>query len=534
MKIKASLIVLFIIIGFRLSAQNRYMVFFTDKSNSSYSVNAPSAFLSQRAIERRQKQNIPILENDLPVNQSYIDALNNLGIEAIHRSKWFNGVLVEMQPASINLVQALTFVERVEYVAPGQIPAGNAGGSENNSKLSNGGATDFQNSMLGIDQMHNEGFEGQGMLIGVFDGGFQNMSQIGALQPLITSNRILAQKNYVTNGTNIENTESHGTRVLSILAADQPNVYVGAAPAASYILCVTEASGEYRVEEYNWLFAAEMADSTGVDIINTSLGYSIFDNATMSYTYSDMDGQTAVITKASNIAATKGIALINSAGNEGSKVWRFITAPSDSENVLSVGAVDASGFRADFSSFGPSADNRIKPDVSALGQGTAVITASGNIAFQNGTSFSGPVLAGFATCLWQAFPDLNNIELLDLIRQSAHQFDNPDNELGYGIPNYRRAYELAFMPEPLENEVLAYPNPTSDNFINLVFPDGFLSESVEVSLIDVNGRQLNSFKIESQLSNSRIQIDLTNRIAGIYILKIEGQRTSFKKKIIKY
>ncbi|WP_323756043.1 S8 family serine peptidase [Roseivirga sp.] len=531
---KAKFIVILILIGFRLSAQDRYMVFFSDKSNSPYTTSNPSQFLSQRSIQRRQKQHIPIIENDLPVNQSYVDALSNIGIKAIHRTKWMNGVLVEMETVEVNLVQALTFVERIEYVAPGQIPSGGAGGSEANGKLEDGGAADFQNSMLGIDQMHDEGFEGQGMLVGIFDGGFQNMSQIGALQPLITSNRIMVKKNFVTNTTQIENSESHGTRVLSILAADEANVYVGTAPGANYILCVTEAAGEYRVEEYNWLFAAEMADSTGVDVINTSLGYSEFDDATMSYAYSDMDGETTVISKASNIAATKGIALINSAGNEGNKVWHFITAPSDSKNVLSVGAVDGAGFRASFSSFGPSADNRVKPDVSALGQGTAVITATGDIAFQNGTSFSGPVMAGFATCLWQAFPTLTNLQLLDLIRRSAHQFDTPDNEIGYGIPNYTKAYELAFVPESLENQVLIYPNPTSDSFINLVFPEGFLSESVSVSLVDMNGQQLNNFQIEPQLNNNKVQIDMTNRMAGVYILKIDGQRTSFKKKIIKY
>ena len=531
---KTKLIIILIFIGLRLSAQDRYMVFFTDKLNSPYSISNPSQYLSQRSIQRREKQRISIVENDLPVNQTYIDALSNLGIKAIHRSKWMNGILVEMETSSVNLVEALSFVERVEYVAPGQVPSGGISGDEANSKFTNQGVTDFQNNMLGIDEMHEDGFEGQGMLVGVFDGGFQNIGQIAALQHLFTSNKIVAQKNYVTNTTNVENSESHGTRVLSILAANNPSEYVGAAPAANYILCVTEAPGEYRVEEYNWLFAAEMADSVGVDVINTSLGYSVFDDATMSYTYSDMDGETAVITKAANIAATKGIALINSAGNEGNKVWRFITAPSDSENVLSVGAIDATGFRASFSSFGPSADNRIKPDVSALGQGTAVITASGNISFQNGTSFSGPVVTGFATCLWQAFPELTNLELLDLIRKSGHQFDSPDNELGYGIPNYIRAYELAFTPEPLENEVLAYPNPTSDSFINLVFPESFLSESATITLIDINGKQINSFQIEPQMSSHRVQIDLSNQTAGIYILRIKGQRTSFKKKIIKY
>ncbi|MGW8123188.1 S8 family serine peptidase [Roseivirga echinicomitans] len=534
MKRKTSLIIFLIVIGFRLSAQDRYMIFFTDKLNSPYSINTPSDFLSERAIARRVKQNIPIVENDLPVNQTYIDALQNLGYKTIHRSKWMNGVLVEMHSTSVAAVQALTFVEKVEYVAPGQVPAGSIGGSRANAKLADDGSAGFQNSMLGIDQMHKDGLEGQGMLVGVFDGGFQNISQIGPLQPLFTSNRIIAQKNYVTNTTQIENNESHGTRVLAILAANQAGIYVGTAPAASYILCVTEGAGEYRVEEYNWIFAAEMADSTGVDVINSSLGYSVFDDPTMSYAYSDMDGETTVITKASNIAATKGIALINSAGNEGNNAWHYISAPSDSKNVLAVGAVNSTGFRASFSSFGPSKDNRVKPDVAALGQGTAVITATGNIAFQSGTSFSSPILAGFATCLWQAFPDLTNLELLDLIRQSAHQYDFPDDELGYGIPNYGRAYELAFKPEPLENEVLAYPNPTSESFINLVFPDGFLTEAVVVSLMDMNGQQLNSFRIEAQQSNSPIQIDLTNRMAGIYILRIKGQRTNFKKKIIKY
>jgi len=309
---------------------------------------------------------------------------------------------------------------------------------------------------------------------------------------------------------------------------------MGTAPEASYILCVTEAQGEYRVEEYNWLFAAEMADSAGVDIISTSLGYSIFDDVQMNYAYADMDGETTVITQAANMAASKGIALVSSAGNEGGRSWNFITAPADSESVLAVGAVDRGLDKASFSSFGPSSEGRIKPDVTALGQSTALINAFGDIVFQSGTSFSAPLVAGLATGLWQAFPKLTSFELLDLIKQSANQYNRPDVMLGYGIPDFIRAYDIAFIPEPIENTVLIYPNPVVDGLVNLVFADGVLNEDLELSLVNKNGQELQRFRISPQEDDNRIRLDISNQKHGIYILRIRGERTNFNRKIIKY
>jgi subtilisin family serine protease len=355
------------------------------------------------------------------------------------------------------------------------------------------------------------------------------------LAHLFDADKILLTKDFVTNRNNVENKESHGTRVLSVMTSNAEGEFVGSAPDADYMLFVTEAPGEYRVEEYNWLFASEMADSAGVDVVNTSLGYSEFDDKAMNYTYQDMDGQTAIISKAANLAASKGILLVNSAGNQGNAAWNFITAPSDSESVLAIGAVNSAFNRASFSSFGPSADQRIKPDLSALGQGTAVITSAGNIANQNGTSFSSPIVAGLVTGFWQAFPGLTNFEVIQIMKESASQFNSPDNELGYGIPSFVRAAELARNLEtPIEIGVAVYPNPIVSDSFTLALEPGYFDKEVILTLVDRNGKSLSVSKIFPTQFKNRFEINFENGIAGLYILNIQTSDQRTMKKLIKY
>jgi hypothetical protein len=516
------------------------MVFFTDKSGTSFSLNNPTQFLSARAIQRRQKQQIAVLENDLPVNRHYVDEVAATGAETFYTTRWMNGVLVQATASQISDIEALPFVNHTEYVAPDD-PLTSDGSNADGfaSAAGNEGAearpSDFQNDMLGIDRMHQSGFQGEGILIGVFDEGFDNLSSIPAFAHLFEDNRILYTRDFTRNQTNVENNITHGRRVLSVLAADAEEL-TGTAPEASYILSITEASGEYRIEEYNWLFAAEMADSAGVDIITTSLGYNLFNEPMMDYSLEQMDGQSTVITRSANLAASKGIALVTSAGNTGqSQEWPIITAPADSPDILAVGAVNSALSRARISSLGPSADNRIKPDVAALGVSTAVLDANGGVTFSDGTSFAAPLVAGLMAGVWQAHPELTAAELLDLIRLSGSQYDSPDNEIGYGIPNFVTVERIIDeIDKPVAQDFTVYPNPSSQTFVYLAFDTSFFDQEIGVSLTNMQGQRINRYSFTPTKRDNRIQIETGGSPPGIYLIEVTGAGQTFTRKLIKY
>lgn len=520
-----------------LSAQDRYMVFFTDKTANGYTIDSPEQFLSQRALQRRQRQQIPIDQNDLPVNRAYVDALKALGAETYFQTKWLNGVLIQTESSLITDIASLSFVSHTEYVAPGATLS--ADGSDTDGITSSNGSESaqsrFQNNMLGIDAMHDAGYAGQGILIAVFDEGFSNLSSIAAFDHLFSDNRILYTQDFTTNRSGVENNVSHGRRVLSVLAAKSEEL-TGTAPEATYILSITEAPGEYRIEEYNWLFAAEKADSAGVDIINTSLGYNLFQDPSMDYSLDQMDGQTTLITRATNLAASKGIALVTSAGNTGqSTQWPIITAPGDSPYNLAVGSVNAALEKARISSIGPTADNRIKPDVAALGISTAVASDNGSVTFSDGTSFASPLVAGLMAGVWQAYPELTAAELLNVIRLSGSQYDNPDNELGFGIPNFVTIVQLIEEIDlPTVDDLTVYPNPTQNSFVNLAFDESFFNEPVNVQLVRINGQVINRYDFTPTERDNRIQVGLDNTPAGLYLLKIAGTGGTFTKKVIRF
>ena len=316
--------------------------------------------------------------------------------------------------------------------------------------------------MLGIDAMHQAGYTGQGISVAVFDGGFKGVDTVSYFRHLYENGQMIPGYDFVGNSPDVYRYGQHGTEALSCIAAYQPGVLEAGAYEANIMLCITEESGsEYRVEEYNWLFAAEMADSAGIDIISTSLGYTTFDDPAMNYEYEDLDGNTAVITRAVNLAAQKGILCVISAGNEGSGRWRYVSPPADAIDVLSVGAVSSSGDRVSFSSFGPTADGRVKPDVSALGLQTVVVNSQGEVVRSNGTSFSAPLITGLTAGVWEAFPGETNLEIIERIRLAGNSSLAPNNELGYGIPTFSAAL---LVPVPSEEEIReanyrVYPNP---------------------------------------------------------------------------
>ena len=522
-----------------LVAQDRYMVFFKDKANSTFSTSSPLAFLSQRSIDRRVKHNASITEEDLPVNATYVQTLKTTGAVVYFTSRWMNAALVEMSSSLEATVLGLPMVESIEFVAP-------------NSKLSFvkdeftiaqtftnpstiSASTDAQIQMLGADQMHTDGYTGDGMLIAVFDGGFSGVNLNSPFQHIYDDNRIIAELDFVENSGNPYQYGDHGTKVLSCIAGSYfagENSFIGTAPDATFILAVTEeVATEYRVEEYNWLLAAEYADSAGVDVISSSLGYTDFDDNSlyqMNYSYEDMDGQTTVISRAANLASSKGMLVVNSAGNSGNRSWYYIGSPADSPEVLAVGAVDGSETKASFSSFGPSFDGRIKPDVAAMGEQATVVNSSGNIIQNNGTSFAAPLMAGFVSCIAQKFPSLTSYEIIEIIKASGDQFDAPDNNLGYGIPNYIDVLEESLT---LGSDITVYqafrvyPNP-----MQWSVTIEHSAKEVAYHLVNLEGKTL--AKGVLSFDESLLEIDPSME-AGVYFLQLRSDGNSETIKLLK-
>lgn len=530
-----------------LGQDNRYMVFFTDKQNSGFSINSPEAYLSPKAIARRQKNQAAISETDLPVNGNYIKQVSDLGINVFHQSKWLNAVLIETSEDKLASINNLAITSSVEFVAPGSKLSGR---SDRKNKFeqttrvevqngSNGvDATDMQNRMLDVTLMHDLGYQGQEVMIGVFDGGFLGADTQPHLKHIFDDNRIVATYDFVNNVNNVYTIDNHGTRAFSCIGAFTEGKIIGTAPQAKFVLCISEqVETEYRVEEYNWIFAAEFADSIGVDVISTSLGYNTFDDPTMDYNVGDMDGKTAVISTGAQLAADKGILLVNSAGNLGNDLtWLIIAAPADVDDIITVGAIQADSTKSIFSSIGPTADGRVKPDVVALGTNTIVgfDEASDRPVFSSGTSFSAPLVAGLSAGLIQAFPEKSKDEILQMIRDSGHQATAADNLTGYGIPSFIRASNFVVeMDDDLKNEILLFPNPAG-KAINLQFKKQSKDAFSWLQVYNYTGKIVYSTNIISGSGNNQLRINLENLSDGLYVLKLSGDHNQLTCKFLKH
>ncbi len=527
---------LLVIAGSAWAQPNRYMVFFKDKNDTPYSVTEPSAFLSTDAIERRIRHGVQISEQDLPINPAYVSAVSAAGAEVFFRTRWLNGVLVQTDPENLSAIEALSFVDRIELVAPDVRLMSNGRKKSPGGKKSSRTAevTDTQLTMVGLNEMHEMGFRGEGIMIALFDAGFQGVDAGAPFEHLFTEGRIdlMTSKDFVYNSDDVFQYDDHGTEVFSVIAAYQPGVFTGGAYKATFQLYVTEdVPSEYRVEEYNWLFAAERADSAGVDIIHSSLGYNDFDLPEMDYQKSEMNGVVTVVSRAAQWAADRGIVVIVSAGNEGNNSWRIITAPADAVDVLAVASVDANGSRASSSSTGPAADSRIKPDVAAMGVATSVIERTGNVGKSSGTSLAAPLITSLAAGIQQKYPDLTNVELLNVIRRSASQSGAPDAFLGYGIPHFRAIVNY-IEAEVQSDEYAVFPNPFDDGDLQLVIqPRDPLSVSdCEIELINAEGRRIYHFTPKFSWFENKFSPQFEGLNPGVYFLRIVsgGKRFVFK------
>ncbi len=441
---------------------SRYLIQLKNKTGTPFSISNPSQFLSQRSIDRRIRYNIPTEESDLPVNPAYIDSIRLAGnVTILNASKWLNQVCIQTSdanalakinsfafvlasaPIAARAQQMITPVNKQLDPPNRPIPISPAI-QQRPFDTYNYGVAYAQTHLNNTDFLHNQGFSGSGMQLALMDAGFYHYKTLPTFDSIRKNNQVLGTWDFVANEASVNEDYAHGMNCFSTIAANLPGSFVGTSPKSSFYLFRTEdISSEYPVEEQNWAAAAEKADSLGVDVFSVSLGYNLFDNSSFNYSYSKMDGNTTLISRACDLAARKGILVVVAAGNDGNSGWKYITTPADADSVLTVGAVNASGQIAGFSSYGPSSDGQIKPDVAAIGLGAVIADQNtGGPTYGSGTSYACPIMAGMVTCLWQAFPEVNNMAIIDVLRKSSDRNSTPDDRTGYGIPDAKKAFVI--------------------------------------------------------------------------------------------
>ncbi|HBH05566.1 MAG TPA: peptidase S8 [Flavobacteriales bacterium] len=512
-----------------------YWIQYTDKNNSPFDINTPGQYLSQRSIDRRTNQGLSIDFKDLPVNPQYIQQVEAIvNIDVLVNSKWLNGsIITTTDSIALDSVLQLSFVDTNNSVRLGEEGAENKDVVElekgdyiqdvplkpmvsQRSVLDYGFARNTV-EMLNLDKLHDQGHTGDGMLIAVLDAGFRGADTMHTLVPLFNNGQIIGDYDVVRQ-SNIDfgGYSNHGTLVLGCMGSNVPGSFIGTAPDADYLLIRTEdAATEYLVEEYYWAVGAEWADSIGADVFNTSLGYTTFWDSTQNHSYADMDGNTTPITIAADIAASRGILVVNSAGNSGNNSWHYIGAPADGDSVLAIGATDSLGVIVGFSSRGPGSAGQQKPNVVAQGAWIPYPSSPGNIQMLFGTSFSGPVIAGSAASFWSAYPTKKNMEIFRAIEESAHLYPNPDTIYGYGIPDFDKAANVILSSISVDNspkQFIVYPNPVSDYLV----VSSKIDQINRVLILDSMGRNV---LFLDNLNRNRVTLDLSDFPKGVYLVQ---------------
>lgn len=456
---KLTLTLLIAVFAFAASAQyTRHIVQFRDKKGTQGTISNPATYLSAKALERRTKQGIAIDSTDLPISKAYLDSIASVpNVTILNYSKWLNQVLIRTSDANaLTKINSFPFVKTNTPIAP-RIAFGSSAkvlededGTPVNGKQQ--GPQDVQLDYGGtINQikihkgefLHNLGFTGGSMTIAVLDAGFFAYKTNPAFDSVRLQGRVLGEWDWVAGNSSVNEDNAHGANCFSIIAANRPGIIVGSAPHSRFWLFRTEDVGsEFPVEEQNWVAAAEFADSAGVDMISSSLGYSVMDNPALTHNWAQRDGNTTIVTIGADLAAKKGIIVMNSAGNTGNEATenKYMLCPADGDSVVAVGATDVNGNIASFSSWGPNGAGKLKPNIVSVGQGTVYAASNGNAVAGNGTSYSNPNIAGLIACFWQAFPELSNMQLIDAVQKSAHRYNNPDMRFGYGLPNFKKAF----------------------------------------------------------------------------------------------
>ena len=555
-----------IFISRQASAQEyKYLIRLKDKINNGYNLANPSAFLSEKSIQRRTKQNIGLEFTDLPLTQAYIDSISTVAYtRIINKSRWFNQLLIGTTDTTIlarirsfsfvlslepvNNRHAIKIQERVSINYKEHISASSTRESKNNpsgilSPYYYGSSFNQINIHHG-DFLHEMGFRGEAMTIAILDDGFNNYLYNPAFEILRNEQHILGTYDFVNGKVSVNEEGAHGSNCFSIIASNLPTVMIGSAPSANYWLFKSEDDkSETPVEEQNWVAAAEFADSVGVDLITTSLGYGYFDDTAYNLNYEKRNGHTALVSRAANLAVSKGMIVTASMGNSGNDTGDkiYVGCPADGDSVYAVGAVKYDGLLATFSSRGPNNSGQIKPDGVSVGSGTSLIGTDGNLYSGDGTSYSTPNLAGLITCLWQAFPEFNCHDILQAVRQSSDQYKNPDGRYGYGLPDFEKAYHLLQIKRlgvtvqlTASDWIHIYPNPFNKTITIFFRPT--VTGTSNIELLDVSGKkiQTQSFTVatnEDQIIELSIKTALP---AGVYLIRYVDQKQSKTLKVLKY
>jgi serine protease AprX len=541
---KIAITVVIALIANLLSAQvaTKFWIKLADKNGTPYSVSTPTAFLTQKSVNRRVAQGILVDQTDLPVTPAYVAQIDNIAnVKVLYASKWLNSVAVTITSTissvistATTAINTLSFVvntnptNKFRVVYEKEVP-------ENiNTHAKAQGIIEYYGN--GYDQaqqinavcLHGYGFRGKGMTIAVMDAGFDNANNLPAFDSLFARGGVLGTRDFVEGGNSVYEDFSHGMKVLSCMAACQPSAMVGTAPDADYWLLRTEdVATETPSEEYNWIRAAEFSDSVGVDILTTSLGYTTFDKTSFNHTYSGLNGKTYPMSIAATMAVRKGMFVLNAAGNDGSGSWQFIGVPADADSICTVGAIDGSGNYANFSSKGPTADGRIKPDLVARGLATWVAKTTGGYEQGNGTSYATPVLAGAIACFWQRHTTFNTMKVLDTLRKTASNNLAPNNTIGWGIPNMCSLPVGVKEVSSIANVFSVFPNPTANKITVKVTDKSYEVQTIE--LRNVLGALLKTMAITSD----ETLIDLSTYANGVYFIKVNTKAGSSTQKIMK-
>jgi len=523
--------------AFALPTQFAFRVGFTDK-NGTADIHAPLSFLSQKSLDRRTKYNISIDSTDLPVSPDYLDSVKNITSGIIHvTSRWLNDCVVLVDDTStIQTLRTKSFVTDVEWVGYFASGLHNKSAVENYEQKPTGsstyyGATWDQTHLVNGDCLHDKNWKGENILIAVFDNGFTWVDSDPAFSALYTSGRISDTHNFVKDTSYVYSYGSHGTEILSILAGFLPNTYVGAAPNADYALYITEdATSEQPYELDNLIAGFERADSIGVDVMSMSLGYNNFDLPFAAITPSQMDGKTINVSHAANMAMSKGMLMVVTAGNEGSG---GLLVPGDADSVLTVGNVDVNKNPAGTSGYGPNASGTIKPNVCALGNPGYVMTSSNTPFAASGTSISTPSIAGFAACLLQGNPGMNPYKIRNAIQKTGHTYTNPGVQSGYGVPDFCAANDLLDVPSlPSALKTTIAPNPFTERLSVTFYATE--NDRIKITVADLQGRRMLSFQKNIMAGENNLEISLPQSIAsGLYLLNLQNAQHSETVKIIK-
>ena len=538
---------LFLVSGFSSWAQTRdtYWVAFTHKPAGAYSLLQPQAYLGPRSIARRVRQGISIDSSDLPVHAPFLDSLRSAGAQVKHSSKWLNGATIRIPNNDSLVLQRIYNLPFVRQTLPNGRKAGQDGQYPSHKlavhpvplpissvgRTSSGyGASSAQIRLHKGDFLHDLGYRGQGLRIAVFDAGFVAMPQIRAFDSLYARNGVLDAFDFVDMDSMVYELDGHGTYVMGCMAANLPGELMGTAPKAEYMLYRTEnnvGGSENPIEEDNWVVAAERADSLGADVFNSSLIYTTFDVPGWNHSWADMDGNTTRMTRASDLAASKGILVVNSAGNYGGGPWFKIGAAADGDSVLAVGATDTLGIRIGFSSMGPTADGRIKPNVMAVGAGAATCAIPGpGVALVSGTSFAGPIMAGLATCLWQALPNRQAYQILDLLERCSNRSTNPDTLNGYGVPNLQRALTLAGWSPSTMDSLPSWtwaPQPCTQDQSLLLRGNRLPIGTYQISWFNTQGQRVQDNEFNWPSESGQNFVEITKPKPGFYVVSLTGK-----------